>query len=47
MAIPTLAVLAGSLPGKLRRRVTAWARTHMTQLIAEWNRCNSQMPIRT
>ena len=30
---------------KHRRRVAAWARSHVTQLIAEWNRCNPQMPI--
>lgn len=47
MAIPTLAVLAGSLQGRLRRRVTVWARNRMTQLVAEWNRCNPQMPAGT
>jgi hypothetical protein len=44
-AIPALAFLAGSLEGKAMRRVLAWAGANTDRLVAEWNRCNPQMPI--
>lgn len=43
--IETMAVLAGSLEGKARKAVMAWATANVETIKAEWNRINPRFPV--
>lgn len=43
--IETLAVLAGTIEGKARKSVMAWAAGNIDTIRAEWNRINPRFPL--
>ncbi len=43
--IETMGLMRGSLPGRARKAVMAWAVANRAAIAAEWNRINPRFPI--
>lgn len=43
--IESSAILRGMMPAAVRRDVLAWAANNRVALVAEWNRCNPDIPL--
>jgi hypothetical protein len=45
VSIATGEIIAGSLPRTARRLVKAWAREHQSELLANWERAQTDQPL--